>query len=695
MARSGRGDAEVWRLPLRSAIAWVRTVLLLLGCLTIASCGNDPYREADRDRKIFYTSFAKIPRTLDPAVAYTSVAHVITANVFDNLLEYHYRKRPYELIAGLAQTVPEPEQWSDGRVAYRFRLRSGVMFHEDPCFDLYRAGATTRPVTARDFVFALMRLADPGVNSPIKSNLVAVTGFSAFADRLDELRRSDPNFSQYPAHKQYELAGGVDGIEATGELDLEIVLDEPDPQILYWFAMPFTTPTPWEAVAYYDGEEGRDRLADHPVGTGPYRLSLYDKQHRFILERNSAWYGANAVIDTAPGAVFPKDGEAHDIADGLIDAEYVGKRLPFLDRIEFRRERESIPRFNKFLQGYYDDVNSLHGGIITESYDAVIQNDRLSPEMAAIGMKLDKVAEPSVFYIGFNMDDPVVGRATDARGRKLRQAMSLVIDSAQYLELFENGRGVPAQAPLPPGLFGYDAGYANPYRQVDLDRAKALLREAGYENGIDPATGQPLKLTFDTGNTTSDVKLRYQYFINSWRRLGLDVELAATNYNQFQAKVRRGAYQIFTWGWIADYPDPENFLFLLESSRARSAGGGPNTANFKNPEYDRLFKAMADRANDQTRNALIETMLAILERERPWIELFHREAYTLHHGWLKNAKPFGLSYPVFKYLDIDPVMRAELRREWNKPVTWPAYLLMFVAVLAVVPGIRTFYRERQ
>ena len=67
--------------------------------------------------------------------------------------------------------------------------------------------------------------------------------------------------------------------------------------------------------------------------------------------------------------------------------------------------------------------------------------------------ELDKVTEPSVFYIGFNMDDPG-GRAAGARGRKLRQAMSLVIDSEQYLELFDNGRGVPAQSPLPPGLFG-------------------------------------------------------------------------------------------------------------------------------------------------------------------------------------------------------------------------------------------------
>ena len=140
-----------------------------------------------------------------------------------------------------------------------------------------------------------------------------------------------------------------------------------------------------------------------PVGTGPFRLTVYDKQYRFVLSANADWYGLKT---DAPGSIFPSQGEAHDIASGVIDAASVGKQLPFLQRVEFRRERESIPRFNKFLQGYYDA-----GDIVKESFDTVVQNDRLSPEMTQLGMKLEKAAEPTVYYIGFNMDDPVVGRA--------------------------------------------------------------------------------------------------------------------------------------------------------------------------------------------------------------------------------------------------------------------------------------------
>ena len=93
--------------------------------------------------------------------------------------------------------------------------------------------------------------------------------------------------------------------------------------------------------------------------------------------------------------------------------------------------------------------------------------------------------------------------------------------------------------------------------------------------------------------------------------------------------------------------------------------------------------------------AIIREMVAILEVERPWIELFHGLGYSLAHGWLANLKPFGMSYPMTKYLDVDPVRRAEVRAAWNEPLTWPAWALAGMFVLAIVPGIRTFFRERQ
>jgi ABC-type transport system substrate-binding protein len=663
-----------------------------LACLvgTLAACTNNPYPGADAARKVLYEPFSDPPRTLDPQVAYTTSASAVIGNICDTLLEYHYLARPFTLIPGLAMTVPAAEHRPGGQVAYRFELRPDLLYQDDPCFRRDAGAETTRRVVATDVAFSLARIADPAVNSPVIETFAKIVGFREFTERLEAQRDGDPSFSRLPVHEQYAAAGGIAGVRVGGATEIEIVLLEPYPQILYWFAMPFTAPVPWEAVAYYDGQEGREHFADHPVGAGPFRLALYDKQARMVLERNDNWYGLRHPEWRAPGATYPHEGTAEDGAAGLLDPAAAGRPLPFIERIEFRREKEAIPAFTKFLQGYYDV-----SGIVRESFDRIVRDDHLSPEMTALGMRLDKSVTPAVYYIGFNMDDAIVGTPAGERGRKLRQAMSLAIDAREFTRLFINGRGIPAQSPLPPGIFGYDPAYVNPYRVVDLARAATLLREAGYPKGIDPGTSRPLRLTFDTGDTSARALLTFQFHVQAWKRLGLDVEIAATNYNQFQDKVRKGAYQIFQWGWVADYPDPENFLFLLHGPIARTASGGPNTANFANQRYDELLLAMKSRENDARRQEIIAEMLALLERERPWIELFHPEDYVLSHGWLRNVKPIGLSLPTAKYWDLDATERAGLRVAWNRPIVWPALVLALAMVAVVLPGVVVYVRERR
>jgi len=656
----------------------------------LVGCSNNPYPDADDTLKVRYRALPGPTKTLDPAVSYSSLEHQITANIYETLLEYHYLKRPFTLMPGLAEAVPEPETLADGRVRYRFKLRDGIEFQRDQCFSLSGKGRMTRTVTVADIVFELMRIADPAVTSPVIATFAKISGFREFSERLAKLREEDAAFGELRIDEQYTRAGGVAGLQAEGDFELVMVLSEPFPQILYWFAMPFTTPVPWEAVAYYDGEDGRPFFKDHPVGAGPFMISRFDKRSRIDLSRNENWYGVRHPEWRAPGTVYPADGEAIDAEEGRLDPAYVGKPLPFIDRIEFRMEKENIPAFNKFLQGYYDA-----SGIVRESFDKIVQEGGLSPEMAARGMKLERSVDPDIYYIGFNMNDPVVGVPAGERGRKLRQAMSLSIDVEEYTRVFNNGRGVPAQSPIPPGIFGYEPEYENPYRRRDLVRAKELLAEAGYRDGIDAETRKPLRLSFDLGDTSTQARLRFQFFVDEWARLGLDVEVAATNYNKFRQKVKEGAYQIFMWGWIADYPDPENFLFLLLGEMAQARSGGPNTANFDSARFDELFLVMKDLPNGPRRLAVIRQIRQILEDERPWIELFHRESYVLYHSWMRNVKPAGLSLPAAKYIDLDPEERARVRRRWNEPVQWPAYALVVLLAAIIVPGVRTYLRERQ
>ena len=662
--------------------------LLGLGALALLACNNNPYPPTEANEKVLYSSFREAPRSLDPAVAYDTGAHAITGSVYDTLLEYHYLKRPYELIPGLAADLPTQRPGDPGYTVYRFDLRPGMVYENDPAFGLGMPGRMTREIVASDVAFELCRLADPAVNSPVVEPFSNIQGFQEFGQALSQRREEDPAFANLPIHEQYAALGGIDGVKTVGDHGLEVSVSSDYPQIQYWFAMPFTSPVPWEAVAFYDGEEGRPRFADHPVASGPYRLQHYDRQSRMVLEANPNWYGALHPEWAAPGAIYPAEGAPGDLEAGLLASEWVGKPLPFIDRVEFRREKEAIPYFNKFLQGYYDAA-----GVIKESFDQVIDEGGLSEEMAEMGIRLEKGVEPTIFYIGFNLDDDTVGRPGGERARKLRQAMSLVIDSEEYTRIFTNGRGIPAQSPLPPGLFGYDEAYENPYRTVDLERARELMVEAGYPQGIDPKTGKPLTLSFDTYDTSAQGLLQYRFFTDAWRQLGIDVKVEATNYNQFQEKVRNGAYQIFMWGWVADYPDPENFLFLLTSAMADDHG--PNHSNFRNEEFDELFSIMKSRPDDEVRRTAIKKMLAVLEDERPWIELLHGESYVLRHDWVSHYKKPGFEYSTLKYQGIDAKKRAIMRREQNKPVMWPAYGLLALSLVVLAPGVVTLYRERQ
>ncbi len=403
----------------------------------LCACSNNPYPVEPPGKKILYEAYVEPPKTLDPAISYATNEHVITGKVFDTLLEYDYSvvESEYRLVGALAKTVPQAVV--DGeRVSYEFVLRDEIGFQDDPSFAKFNAGQTTRLVTPNDLVFSLQRLADPGVNSPAAGAFSLVLGFTAFQQRLKDAR-TKPEFAALLVHEQYRQVGGIEGFEVIGERGFKITLTEAYPQILFWFAMPFTAPIPWESVVTYDGKDGRLAFGAHPVGAGPYYLTEYNKESRIVLERNPHWYGRQAANAGLPGTALPGCKR-----DNPSDCQ-----VPFIERIEMRRDKESIPRFGKFLQGYLD-----HSAIIPESFDMVVQSDHLSDDMAKRGVELEKAVAPDIYYLGFNMEDPLVGAPAGERGKKLRQAMSLAIDAKEFCRIFLNGRNVPAQSLLPPGI---------------------------------------------------------------------------------------------------------------------------------------------------------------------------------------------------------------------------------------------------
>lgn len=467
------------------------------------------------------------------------------------------------------------------------------------------------------------------------------------------------------------------------------------PQFIYWLAMPFFAAMPWEADRFYSqsGLQERNITLDwFPIGTGAFMMTENNPNLRMILERNP-----NFRAD-----YYPAEGDIEDEANGLLaDAN---KRLPFIDKVHYSLEKENIPYWNKFLQGYYDS-----SGISTDSFDQAIQIGQqgeldLTDFMTERGIKLSVAYQLSTIYIGFNMLDPIVGGSSE-RARKLRRAISIAIDMEEYISIFLNGRGLPAQSPLPPGIFGYREGGEGINRYVYdwvegqarrklIAEAKRLLADADYKDGIDQQTGKPLVIHFDSVGAGPDAKAWLNWLRKQFDNLGVQLVVRNTDYNRFQDKMRKGTAQLFRWGWNADYPDPENFFFLFYGPNAKVSNQGANSSNYQNPQFDRMFERMRSLPNGTERQMLIDRMLELLRYDAPWIWGFHPKSFALYHDWLSNVKPNQLAHNGLKYLNIDSELRTQQQNRWNRPQLKPILTAMLVLLAFVLPAVY-LYRKRQ
>ncbi|HYN14127.1 MAG TPA: ABC transporter substrate-binding protein [Burkholderiales bacterium] len=686
--------------------------IFLIFLLFLSGCGevwNDPYPAAERGKNILYSSFAERPKHLDPVQSYTEDEARFTQQVYEPPLQYHYLKRPYELIPLTATEVPMPRLIEGGKfTVYEIRIRPGIRYQPHPGFvaanhelsgsrigklgSPYELPLGTRELTADDYIYQIKRLAHPRLHSPIFGLMAEyIVGMGQYAERLKKLSSSGwLDLRQHP----------LKGVERVDSHTFRVTLNGSYPQFVYWLAMPFFAPVPWEAEKFFEqpGMAEKNFTLDWwPVGTGPYMLTENNPNARMVLERNPNFHGET----------YPSEGERGDAEAGLLaDA---GQPIPFVDRVVFSREKEMIPYWNKFLQGYYD-ISAISSDVFDQAVRVSLEGDStVSAEMEEKGIRLTTSVATSTGYVAFNWDDPVVGGQKSGepaeRARKLRHAISIAFDVEEQISIFANGRGIAAQGPIAPGIFGYREGREgiNPHvydwtgdkpRRKSIEVARKLLAEAGYPGGRDAKSGQPLVLYLDTVARGPGDKSAFDWYRRQFEKLDLQLEIRTTDWNRFQEKIRKGTTQIFRLGWNADYPDPENFLFLLHGPQSRARSQGENAANYVNAEYDALFEKMKNMANSPERQRIIERMVEIARRDAPWVWGTHPKDYSLRHVWLANDKPNNMARNGIKYLKLDVEKRAALRREWNRPVLWPVGLIVLVLALSAIPAVVS-YRRRE
>ncbi|HEY5653702.1 MAG TPA: ABC transporter substrate-binding protein [Pontiella sp.] len=543
------------------------------------------------------------------------------ARIYEGLLQYDYLERPYKVIPALAESMPEISE--DG-LTYTFKIRKGIYFHDNPCFP----NGKGRELRAEDFIYSIKRVAD------VKN---ASSGFWAFNKRIKGINDfHDASKGEEPTDYDME----VKGLKALDSHTLQIELTESYPQLLYILAMHYAFAVPREAVEFY----GKD-FVNNPVGTGPYELKEWRRNSRIEFFRSPKWNETGRV------ELYPTNGSPEQIEAGLL--KDAGKQLPFVDRVVQFVIDDSTTAWMMFLSGQLGASS-----ISRDNWDAVITGDKnLNDALGKRDIELISAPTLDVFYIGFNWDDPVLGETDDpeqnARNRKLRQALSCAYNFDQ-MNQFMNYRLHRIEGPIPQPLAGC-LKEPSPYG-FNLEKAERLLAEAGYPGGEDPKTGKRLVLTMELGSADANTRQSMELLADMYQKIGIVLE---TNYNTWPAfieKMNRRQAQMFRLGWVADYPDAENFLQLFYS---KNESPGPNHSNYRHSEFDRLYEQIRTMQDSPRRTEIYEKMAGIIVEDCPWIFMFQPMSYALKHNWLENYVSHDFPYGMGKYRRVSNAVREQ------------------------------------
>jgi ABC-type transport system substrate-binding protein len=550
----------------------------------------------------------------DPIESGDVESAVAVSRTYEGLLEYAYLKRPYVTIPRLAEAMPEVSE--DG-LTYTFKLRKGVRFMDDPCFP----GGKGREVTAEDFVYSFKRL----LNSQLESS-----GTWIFSDHV--VGAAEWMKATAESKTPVDFAQPLPGFVAADRYTLQIKLHRPYPQLLWALTMPYTFVVAREAVEKYGAN-----FRSHPVGTGPFKLKSWRRNYRVEYVRNPQF----------SGQTYPTEGEPGDREAGLLDD--AGKPLPLLDRIINYDVQETYTAWQMFLGG-----QTFNSGISKDNFEKVISPELgLTPALEKRGIRLYKRPEMSLYYVGFNMRDKVVGASMDPeenlRRKKLRQAVASAIDVEKFITVILNGRGQRATSPIPPGVAGHEK---KPYPfGFNPARARRLLVEAGYPEGRD-TQGRRLRLNMImAGAGSTDAKQMADFLTENLRDVGVELAVTLMTFPEYLRRTHTGETQMYWGGWILDYPDAQNVLQLCYGPYKSP---GVNNSNYENPEFDRLYERILSMQDTPERAALYAKMADIVVEDCVWALIEYPVEFRLFLPWFRNYKPHDFPYPNAKFFKVAP-----------------------------------------
>jgi len=572
--------------------------------------------EAPGPVKTLRYAFLKAESGFDPAKFTDIYSRGITAHIFEGLVGYDHLARPARIKPMLAAELPEVSE--DFRV-WTFRIRQGVFFAEDDAFR-----GKPREVTAEDFVYTFMRIADPATVSPHWGEIeeMGIKGLKAYRD-------------QQRKGGKFDYAHRIEGLRAVDRYTLRIELDETRPRFLQILAQHDI----YGVVAREAIETYADDTSAHPVGTGPFRLTQWRRSSLIVLEKNPG-HRLRHYRDEVQPAADDKEGQ-----DWL--ARFGDQRIPMVDRVEVSVIEETQPRWLSFVDGQFNFLERLPEDFVSQG----IPGGHLAPGLAKRGMTAWRAQAADVLYHVFNMDDPVIGGLAPEKVA-LRRAFSLAMDCRREINLVRRGQGDVAQSFLVPNTTGFDARYKSENGDYDPARAKALLDLYGYldrdgDGWREMPDGTPLELEH---RTTPDAFQRSidTLYQKNLAAVGLKVRFKVGQWPDNLKAMTAGNFQIWNLGGSASMPDPQDLLAAYATGRI----GSYNYSRIRMPEIDAICERTAVMPDGPERAALVRQVQRLSTAYMPYKYRLHRYITDVAAGGVTGFRrgPFWLNW--WEYIHI-------------------------------------------
>ena len=574
-----------------------------------ASTAADP-------NKVFRQAFEIAETTFDPQKVADLYSNMIIDAVMDTPVKYDYLARPLKLKPNTLVALPEV---TDNGQTITMRVKPGIYFNDDAAF-----GGKKRELTAHDYVYSMKRLMDPKLAAPLLSE---IEGVVLGSEKFIEKARKD-NKLDYDAP--------FEGIRALDRYTWQVRLEKPSFIFIYNLADCRIAC----AVAREVVEKYGDDVGAHPVGTGAYKLGFWKRSSKIVLEPNP-----NFREEYFDGEPSPGDAKAAELL-----ARMKGKRLPLIGRIEISIIEEVQPRWLAFLNG---DLELMYQ-VPTDFAYIAFPNNKLAPNLQKQGIQMEQVAAMDLTFAYFNMEDKTVG-GYEPEKVALRRAISLAYNTRDEIAIVRKGQAVPAQAPWSPGVAGYDPSFRTTANDYDVPKARALLDMFGYvdrdgDGYREMPDGSPLTLVFNSTPTAKD-----QQIDELWKRsmddIGVRFTVRKAKWPDLLKESYAGKLMMWQLGGAASAPDADTWLSSLYGPNSGMKG---NQANFRHPEYDRLYEKARTMPDSPERTKLYEQLAKIVVAYAPWKINVNRIFTDLWYPWLVGyRRPLVQGSAFWMYLDID------------------------------------------